>query len=178
MRVIILICVSILMSTASHAQFLTFSFYIDTEVSAGVVQELTFGELNANSLNDIQLNGVNSGWFQLEVLNAVQFELAIASQDFMTLSTKPNCDVPTCRIQTDLQFAYYVDSTPQLKQNVQVNPLMRGTNFIQIPFITRQGRRDFNADYVYVNINVFGRVDVGDVEPGVYVGEVTIEVTY
>jgi hypothetical protein len=177
MKIVLLILLIFCFKT-SYAQFLTFSFYIDTEVTAGVVQELNFGELNRNSLNEVQLNGVNSGWFQLAVLNAVQFELAFATNDYLTLKTRPQCVIPSCRIQTDLQFAYYIDSDPQLRPNTEVIPLSRGSNFIQIPSVSRQGRRDFTSDYVYVNINVFGQVDVGDVEPGVYVGEISVVVTY
>jgi hypothetical protein len=161
-----------------NAQFIQFSFYVDTEVAATVVQELDFGELQRNSINEIPVTGTRSGWFQLAVLNASALELDFQLPEFMILDQEADsCETDDCRFPVEIGFSYFVDSSPDQRRSDVLLPLANGMNYLNLPEL-RSTTRSQNSEYIYININVYGRAIVGDVRAGLYTGEIRLGITY
>lgn len=159
----------------TQGQFLQFTLQVDTEVSAGMLQELNFGDIVSNALRRIDPNNPNSGWFQLVVLNASQLQIEFQTPEYLTLFSEPGCDEEWCRFPIELGFAYFVSGNPNDRGDGSTFALSPGVNFIDLPEISGAGE---NEDYIYVNVNVFGQIDVGEVNPGAYIGELLMEVSY
>jgi hypothetical protein len=161
-----------------NAQFIQFSFYVDTEVTATVVQELDFGELQRNSINEIPVTGTRSGWFQLAVLNASALQLDFQLPEFMILEQESDsCETNDCRFPVEIGFSYFVDSSPDQRRSDVLSPLANGLNYLNLPEL-RSTSQSQNSEYIYININVYGRAIVGDVRAGLYTGEIRLGITY
>jgi hypothetical protein len=164
-----------LLTTEVRAQFLQFSFIVDTEVTAGTLQELNFGSIISNSSVAIDQNDPNSGWFQLAVLNATELQLAFDIPEYMVLVTERNCNDNWCRFPIRLGFAYYVSDTPALSRSRDLQPMSSNFNVINLsntPFSM------IPDNYLFININVHGGIDVGEVAPGLYKAELLLQVDY
>jgi hypothetical protein len=159
------------------SQFIQFSFFVDTEVTIDVVQELDFGEIIRNSVNEIPISGTRSGWFQIAVLNAANFELDVQAPQYMELVDEETCETDDCRFIVEIGLAYFITNSPSEFRREVLSPLRSGINFIEMPNLPGIGRNQ-TADYVYVNINVFGRAIVGDVRSGTYTGDLRLGVVY
>jgi hypothetical protein len=159
-----------------EAQFIQFSITIEPEVSAGVVQELDFGQLVLNSQLAIEPGNPNSGWFQLVVLNTAQISVEFDMPSHMILQSEPDCSEPWCRFPVELQFAYFVSDDPFDGRIRGLQPLNAVFNTIDVsPDWNSAG---FSDEFRYVLINVSGSVEVGDVASGVYAGELALIVSY
>jgi hypothetical protein len=173
---ILLFCMLFIVSVSAKAQFIQFSITIEPEVSAGVVQELNFGQLVLNSQLSIAPGTPNSGWFQLVVLNTAQISVEFDLPSHMKLSSEPDCSESWCRFPVDFEFAYFVSETPfdgRIRGLQTLNPV-----FNMIDVAPEWSASGFADEFRYVLINVAGSVDVGEVTPGVYTGELALVVSY
>lgn len=160
----------------AHAQFLQFSIFIDSEVSASTVQELNFGTMLQNSEVLIGLDDNGSGWFQVAVLNVSNIQLFVDAPTQLTLESDDIlCGDDPCGIGLELGFAYHIDDQPRLRSGMPMQSLSKGFNEVRI---NDAAPLTGEPEYVYVNINVFGRVTVGDIPSGVYTGTLNLEVSF
>jgi len=56
-----------------------------------------------------------------------------------------------------------------------MQPLSKGFNAVRV---NEPGQLTGEPEYIYININVFGKLTVGDVPGGNYTGTLNLEVTY
>ncbi|MCC5926769.1 MAG: hypothetical protein JJU41_09450 [Bacteroidetes bacterium] len=171
------ILIAFLLVTASaHAQFLQFSVFIDSEVSASTVQELNFGTMLQNSEQLIGLDENGSGWFQVAILNVSNIQLYIDAPDQLVFeSDEITCGDELCGLDLELGFAYYIDSQPAIQSGRPLASLSQGFNEVAV---APPGQPNGEPEYIYVNVNVFGRLIVGDVPTGTYTGTLNLEVTF
>jgi spore coat protein U-like protein len=162
--------------SAVQAQFLQFSVIVDTEVSASTVQELDFGTMLQNSEVIVGLDQNGSGWFQVAVLNVSDIQLFLDAPERLVLDSQfITCGDDPCSIGLDLGLAFYMDENPRIQGGLPMQPLSLGFNEITV---SQAGTRSREAEYIYVNINVFGRLSIGEVPSGVYTGTLNLEVSY
>lgn len=160
----------------SKAQFLQFSVFVDSEVSASTVQPLDFGQMLQNSEVLVGLDENGSGWFQIAVLNVSDIHVFLDPPGRLELELEDVlCGDETCGLDLELGFAYYIDSQPRLRSGASTRPLSSGFNEIQVAL---GAQATPEPEYIYVNINVFGRLVIGDVPSGVYTGTLNLEVSY
>ncbi|KPP95968.1 MAG: hypothetical protein HLUCCA01_06885 [Bacteroidetes bacterium HLUCCA01] len=176
MRVALILIASLLLALPAQAQFLQFSVYIDSEVSAATIQELDFGSMLQNSEALVGLDENGSGWFQVAVLNVSDVQLFLDAPDQLELETEGiMCGEDLCGIDMELGFAYYISETPRLEGGRPMQPLSKGFNAVRV---NEPGQLTGEPEYIYININVFGKLTVGDVPGGNYTGTLNLEVTY
>lgn len=176
MRSTVIIIAFLFVALPARAQFLQFSVYIDSEVSASTIQELNFGTMLQNSEVLIGLDENGSGWFQVAVLNVSNVQLYIDAPSQLVLeSDDVTCNEELCGLDLELGFAYYIDSQPRIRSGAQLASLSKGGNEIAV---SPPGQPNGEPEYIYVNINVFGRLVIGDVPTGAYTGTLNLEVTF
>jgi hypothetical protein len=172
----LLLFVFFMSTIALQAQFLQFSVFVDTEVSAQTVQELDFGTMLQNNEVMIGLDESGSGWFQVAVLNVSDVQLFLDAPQQLVLENEGIiCGNEPCSVGLELGFAYYIDSTPRLQIGQAMRPLSEGFNEISV---ARASSSSTEPEYIYININIFGTLSVGDVPSGIYTGTMNLEVNY
>jgi hypothetical protein len=169
--------IQILVFNPLNAQFLRFSLEIVPEVNAGVLQELNFGLLGSNMSRTVNAQDPSSGWFQIMTLNASEVSVNIVTPRFLILESQSDCQQPSCRMEVNLEFGYFIGSGPEIPSQVSLQNLTDGFNFIPIPNIMVESR-NIMEQYVFVHVNVAGRLNAGDIIPGSYTGEVLLEIVY
>jgi hypothetical protein len=159
-----------------NGQFLQFSIDVEPEITAGVMQELNFGQITGNSTINVSPDDPNSGWFQLSVINAMEIMIEFESPQYLVLQSDPDCQIDSCRFPIYLNFRHFVSIAPFDGRFPTLIDLNNEVNMINLSSANPSG--DLTVDFAYVHINVSGRVVVGDVAPGSYIGELNLVVTY
>lgn len=155
----------------SFAQFLNLQLTIEPEISTVVRQHLDFGTIVTNSgRKEVLLGDANMGIFSVK---------AIYSQNlFIELQTPENLQHRNPDIKDQIPIELFLSYNNQGSDNpYDSQPLSPGGAYI--PVIDNRSFAPNRQDiWREVLIYVYGAIDVGNIQAGVYENEIILSVVY
>ena len=119
-----------------------------------------------------------SGWFQVAVLNVSGCAtVSGCARPAGAGNRGASCAGKTCaEIDMELGFAYYISETPRLEgESTHAAALLKDS----MPFAsTKPGQLTGEPEYIYININVFGKPPWATCPAVTTTGTLNLEVTY
>lgn len=150
-----------------QAQFVNLRMEIESELSADVIQNLNFGQVQANSgTNRINLGSPQMGIFQIRGLNNQQVLVSMDSPEELTNSSDESDE----SIGLSLEYAY----TNTNENNVEEAEAFSGNTALFYLGNNGLQQNQFQSAFIYV----FGNVEIGDVDEGNYEGTLMLTVEY
>lgn len=154
--------------TNGHAQFIHLRMEVEPELSTDVMQELSFGEVIANTGTQyIEAGSPQMGVFQIRGLSNQRVLVTLDPPEALT-NSNPDID---SRLPLSLQYSY---------SNAGVNDVQQALPFSGNSAWFRMGNNPFQegARWESAFVYVFGSVDIGDVPDGTYSGTLMLTVEY
>ena len=158
-----------------QAQFIQFSMTVETESGSTVESELDFGFLNPNESSSIRLGDPNMGIFSISGLATQIIEVELTVDEYLRHSTVADCFDSSCRVGVNLSAAYANEG--QVVGDVRGAILIEGTN-ATFPISANESSRRSATSLHTVYLYIFGEIDVQDVIPGTYTGNLVLQVEY
>lgn len=150
--------------TNATSQFVHFRMEVEPELSASVMQELSFGEVVINSgTRYIEAGSPGMGIFQIRGLSNQQVLVTLNPPSSLT-SSNPDIDQ---NIPLSLEYSY---SNGGINNAQQALPFSGNSAWFKLG--------DSSTQWQSVFVYVFGSVEIGDVPEGTYSGTLMLTVEY
>ncbi len=170
-RLFLIILIHVVSQIHLHSQFINLQIRVEPELSATVEQDLNFGQLVINSgITEIRLGDVNMGIFNIR---AYYTQNIYVSLDFPTALIHDNPAIKDV-IPMDLDVAYNntgsrsVFNSTELEGNEGFLPVTENV------LVTQRNQEIWQELLLFV----YGSIDVGNVNEGLYSGEILLFVDY
>lgn len=173
-----LILLNVLSVSTANAQFVNFTFELETEFSASTEEDLNFGTLPVQSgINRIGLGDQGMGVVMFRGIRYQRLYITVDEPDQLLHSDSDN----NSAIPIDLNFAYNnrgednPDGSTELDEyGTSLTLLGQGVDFSEAEGLNEYLQSEWANMYIYV----YGSVEVGNVSPGVYKNQVTVSIEY
>lgn len=153
---------------SAQAQFVHFRMEVENELSANVIQDLNFGEVEVNSgTNRIERGSAEMGIFQIRGLSN---QRVLVTMDTPEELANSNPDIDDA-IGLSLEYAYNNEGEDDVEEAQSFSGSTAQFRMGNTPF-ERQAR--WHSAFVYV----FGNVEIDDVPEGTYEGTLILTVEY
>lgn len=162
----------LLTSRPVEAQFIRVTMEVESELSTQTLQPLSFGQLYQNTGPvSVGMGAENMGIFSISGSPIQKVRVSLQSPELLRHADRSLND----SLEVSIQAAYanrganrVEDARPFNDEQAQFQMMENTGNLTSAALL-----RDVTA-YIYI----FGNLSVGDVEPGLYDGDVVIEVEY
>ncbi len=163
----ILILLTIQLTNIAEAQFVNIEFEIEPELSASVEQNLSFGEQIAGAGQiDINLGDLNVGIFSIRAINTQSLHVMLNYPESLINSSNFTGD----GIFLNLKLAYNID-----ENNARTSTTL--PNSLGLINLNEHQTNDSDI-WKLVYIYVFGSIEIGNVSPGIYEGNIHLNIEY
>lgn len=162
--------ISIIVTSATSAQFINLQLTVEPELRATVVQSLDFGTQITNSgRTEIQLGDANMGIFSVRAFHTQNIYIELQYPDALE-NNEPGV---TAGIPLELGMAYN-NSGSNNPQNSTTLPLNEG-----LVSITQNTTPELEAEvWKQMYIYVYGSIVIGNIPNGVYTGDIVLSLDY
>ena len=168
------ICLIIFLNVHNlNAQFINLQITVEPELSASVEKELNFGELVVNSGSyDINFGDINMGIFNIKAFHTQNLFIRVDHPSTLIHSDPSILD----EIQIDFSIAYNYSGN----NNLSLATILNNNNSAYLPIQSNTSSNEIGKGEVWkkVYLYIFGSINVGNITPGVYNGELSLNVAY
>lgn len=157
-----------LVSTTTNAQYLNIQIKLEPEFKTEILKPLNFGQIVIGSGNQtIKLGDPRMGVFSITAINAQTVWLSIDNTNILKHSNPSVTD----SIPFNIQAAYNNDGINEYK-----NAKLFDGGHIYTQISDKVSRNSFSWEILYIYI--FGSINVGDIQDGVYSGNIYLTVNF
>lgn len=157
-------------SQSSTAQFINLNFTVKSELSVTAEQHLDFGSLASNSgIQNINLGDINAGIFAIRAYYTQNVFVEVNAPEYLLSETINSND----KIPITLHASY---SNTGLNNPKNSTPLLNNIGYIPIH---KNNTSIVKTDvWQELFIYIYGTIDVGNIEKGIYSGVVVLYIDY